>query len=70
MKIATAQQMKNIDRRAIGDFGIPGPVLMENAAAAALFEMEKLFYELSYELNNRPDWAFIPMRGLLALLEA
>ena len=22
----------------------------------ALFEIEKVFYELAYELNNRPDW--------------
>jgi NAD(P)H-hydrate epimerase len=43
MKIVTAQQMKNIDRRAIRGFGIPGPVLMENAAAAIMAEMEKFF---------------------------
>ncbi len=43
MKIATAQQMKNIDRRAIREFGIPGPVLMENAASAIMAEMEKFF---------------------------
>ncbi len=35
--------MGNIDRRAIRDFGIPGPVLMENAAAAVLAEMERFF---------------------------
>src|SRR4029079_17603722 len=27
----------------------------------ALFEAEKAFYELAYELNNRPSWAWIPM---------
>jgi NAD(P)H-hydrate epimerase len=43
MKIATAQQIRNIDRRAIREFGIPGPVLMENAAAAVMKEMEKFF---------------------------
>ncbi len=43
MKIVTAEQMKNIDRRAIREFGIPGPVLMENAAAALLAEMERFF---------------------------
>jgi ADP-dependent NAD(P)H-hydrate dehydratase / NAD(P)H-hydrate epimerase len=43
MKIVTAQQMKNIDRRAIRGFGIPGPVLMENAASAIMTEMEKFF---------------------------
>src|SRR3990172_8248325 len=43
MKIVTAQQIKNIDRRAILEFGIPGPVLMENAASAVLAEMETFF---------------------------
>jgi NAD(P)H-hydrate epimerase len=47
MKIVTAQQIKSIDRRAIRDFGIPGPVLMENAAAAVMTEMEKFFDNLA-----------------------
>ena len=34
----------------------------------ALFETEKVFYELSYELNNRPDWIWIPLRGISRLL--
>ncbi|HEX6547117.1 MAG TPA: maltose alpha-D-glucosyltransferase [Candidatus Dormibacteraeota bacterium] len=29
--------------------------------------IEKALYELRYELNNRPDWVRIPLRGLLAL---
>jgi trehalose synthase-fused probable maltokinase len=33
----------------------------------ALFEMEKVFYELAYELNNRPDWVWIPMRGIAGI---
>jgi maltose alpha-D-glucosyltransferase/alpha-amylase len=33
----------------------------------ALFETEKAFYELVYELNNRPSWAWIPMRGIAKL---
>ena len=32
-----------------------------------LFEMEKAFYELRYELNNRPGWVSIPLQGILAL---
>jgi maltose alpha-D-glucosyltransferase/alpha-amylase len=31
-----------------------------------LFEIEKALYELRYELANRPDWAGIPMRSLIA----
>jgi maltose alpha-D-glucosyltransferase/alpha-amylase len=36
-------------------------------ALLELFEMEKLFYEMSYELNNRPDWVWIPINGAAAL---
>ncbi|MEM9555874.1 MAG: NAD(P)H-hydrate dehydratase [Acidobacteriota bacterium] len=32
MRLFTAQQMAAVDRRAIDELGIPGPVLMENAA--------------------------------------
>ena len=32
-----------------------------------LFEMEKAFYELRYELNNRPGWVSVPLQGILAL---
>ena len=36
----------------------------------SLFEIEKVFYELKYELNNRPDWVWIPLRGIARLTEA
>ncbi|MCR4425642.1 MAG: hypothetical protein NUW23_05545 [Firmicutes bacterium] len=29
-----------------------------------LFELEKALYELRYEINNRPDWVMIPLRGV------
>jgi len=32
--------------------------------------VDKALYELRYELNNRPDWAYIPLRGLRRLLGA
>lgn len=32
------------------------------------FMLSKALYELSYELNNRPDWVRIPLSGVLALL--
>jgi maltokinase len=49
--------------------------LMPPSAAAteqllSIFELEKAVYELSYELNNRPDWVRIPVAGILRLLEA
>jgi maltose alpha-D-glucosyltransferase/alpha-amylase len=30
--------------------------------------LHKVMYELSYELNNRPEWVAVPLRGLLDLL--
>ena len=33
------------------------------------FLLDKALYELSYELNNRPAWVRIPLRGILALAE-
>jgi maltose alpha-D-glucosyltransferase / alpha-amylase len=32
--------------------------------------IEKSLYELAYELNNRPSWVRIPLRGILDVLEA
>jgi len=39
----------------------------QSGALLALFELEKVFYELSYELHNRPAWAWIPLRGVAKL---
>ncbi len=32
--------------------------------------LEKCIYEIGYELNNRPDWVDIPLRGLARILAA
>jgi maltose alpha-D-glucosyltransferase/alpha-amylase len=34
-----------------------------------LFLLEKAVYELGYELNNRPEWITIPLKGIKDLLE-
>jgi maltose alpha-D-glucosyltransferase / alpha-amylase len=50
----------------------PARLLPQSAEAArracAAFELEKAFYELRYELNNRPDWIEIPLAGIARLL--
>lgn len=46
MKLATAEIMRRLDRRAIEDFGIPGMVLMENAARAIVSAMFRYFPDL------------------------
>jgi len=33
----------------------------------AIYWLDKVLYELSYELNNRPGWARIPLMGILSL---
>jgi maltose alpha-D-glucosyltransferase/alpha-amylase len=33
-----------------------------------LFVLEKSFYELRYELNNRPSWLPVPLKGILDLV--
>jgi maltose alpha-D-glucosyltransferase/alpha-amylase len=33
------------------------------------YELERVVYELGYEMNNRPDWLDIPLRGLSALAD-
>jgi predicted trehalose synthase len=35
----------------------------------SLYELEKLVYELRYEARNRPDWASIPIVGLVRMME-
>jgi maltose alpha-D-glucosyltransferase/alpha-amylase len=37
----------------------------ELASLLDFYTVEKCLYELSYELNNRPDWVHIPLAGLL-----
>jgi maltose alpha-D-glucosyltransferase/alpha-amylase len=34
----------------------------------SLFELEKVLYELRYEVNNRPAWVHVPLSGLMGIL--
>jgi maltose alpha-D-glucosyltransferase/alpha-amylase len=34
-----------------------------------LSTLQKALYELTYELNNRPDWVSTPIRGILEILQ-
>ena len=44
------------------------PDLERGRGLLELFMREKALYELRYEINNRPDWVAIPLRGILELL--
>jgi maltose alpha-D-glucosyltransferase/alpha-amylase len=48
-------------------YGMASPVAL-NEALLRLCELDKAFYELRYELNNRPDWVRIPIQGILKLV--
>jgi len=40
----------------------------EIALLLEIYLLEKAVYELSYELNNRPDWLDLPIAGILQLM--
>jgi maltose alpha-D-glucosyltransferase/alpha-amylase len=42
---------------------------VERRTLLQAFLLQKALYELAYELNNRPTWAGIPIRGILSLIE-
>jgi len=48
--------------------GLHGP-LDDVRGLLELAEIEKLLYELRYELDNRPAWLHIPLQGLAALAD-
>jgi maltose alpha-D-glucosyltransferase / alpha-amylase len=56
-------------RQAAGRAHFVPKVPVEFAALLDGFMLCKAFYELAYELNNRPDWVRIPLRGILDLLK-
>jgi maltose alpha-D-glucosyltransferase/alpha-amylase len=59
--------------RAYGATAAGAPFLPADTQFGALldfFMLDKAFYELLYELNNRPDWVRIPLRGVLSLVAA
>ncbi len=39
------------------------------ASLLAAFLLNKAFYELAYEINNRPSWIHIPLDGILSLAD-
>jgi maltose alpha-D-glucosyltransferase/alpha-amylase len=51
--------------------GAPGFLPADRQSVNAwidFFELEKALYEVEYEVNNRPAWAHIPLRGLVRIL--
>jgi trehalose synthase-fused probable maltokinase len=50
-----------------GGLGAPADV-DECERTIRFFMLEKAFYEIAYELANRPDWVDVPLRGVLELI--
>ena len=48
--------------------GLASPVA-ERSGLLELFLLEKAVYELRYEIDNRPEWTRIPLRGLIEALD-
>jgi maltose alpha-D-glucosyltransferase/alpha-amylase len=53
--------------RSAGAAHLP-PTAEELRVLLDAYLIEKALYEIAYELNNRPDWVRIPIRGVLDLL--
>jgi len=39
------------------------------ARLLTVHQLEKAVYELGYELNNRPEWVSIPLKGISEILQ-
>jgi len=50
-----------------GPAGLASP-RAETNGLIELFLLEKVLYELAYEIDHRPDWVRVPLRGLAAIL--
>ena len=51
-----------------GDAAFVPKTETETELLLGFYELEKVIYEINYELNNRPDWLDIPLSGLLRLV--
>jgi len=57
------ERLQAIDPRLLGASAASHKVLLD------AWLLEKLCYEIVYELNSRPDWAHIPLRAAVSLVD-
>jgi maltose alpha-D-glucosyltransferase/alpha-amylase len=55
-------------RETLGEVDIWPADKAEAEALLNLFQLEKAFYEIEYEVTNRPGWVHIPLEGTLRIL--
>jgi maltose alpha-D-glucosyltransferase/alpha-amylase len=53
--------------RTVGEAGLAPAEPRDFERLLQAFLLEKAIYEVGYELNNRPDWIEIPIRGILQI---
>jgi maltose alpha-D-glucosyltransferase/alpha-amylase len=67
------QRVREAFLQTYAEVTVAGGLYADAAAFAAtrplleLFELEKVLYELHYEIDNRPDWVGVPLSGLAVL---
>jgi maltose alpha-D-glucosyltransferase/alpha-amylase len=49
--------------------GMDQDISEDNRTLLEIYTLEKAVYELGYELNSRPDWVIIPLRGIKFLID-
>jgi maltose alpha-D-glucosyltransferase/alpha-amylase len=49
--------------------GMDQDISEDNRTLLEVYMLEKAVYELGYELNSRPDWVIIPLRGIKLLID-
>jgi maltose alpha-D-glucosyltransferase/alpha-amylase len=54
--------------KTVGEAGFVPQETSERQILLEAFLLDKAVYELGCELNNRPDWAIIPIRGITEIL--
>ena len=53
----------------LGDSPLVSKEIDELSTMLKVYLIEKAVYEIGYEMNNRPDWIIIPVKGVMDLLE-
>ena len=65
--VVSAEYLRGYWGAAEGHSFVP-PTREERRLLLDIFLLQKALYEIGYELNNRPAWVRIPLRGILGLM--
>jgi len=67
-KNSASREFLNAYRKTIAANPSLLPPPSEAQTSLNAYVLEKAFYELQYELDNRPGWVHIPIAGILSML--